>query len=181
MNKKLFLCVAIAAVVASFSARAQVDWASLDAYQGTVTADTFSRLLNEALALNHRVDELGVTGCEFEASHVEVPLLDDTGDAAVIPGQGGGVDGIVTHERRTGELRDDVVLEEFLDQSTRDPTGVEVDLCRCAQIRQLGPRRLRGGQASVNKRGWRRPDMVRDIFEREAESDKRRKPQRDQG
>ena len=50
MNKKLFLCVAIAAVVTSFPVRAQVDWASLDAYQGTVTADTFSRLLNEVYA-----------------------------------------------------------------------------------------------------------------------------------
>ena len=88
----------------------------VDAHRLEVAARGELRLLGEALALDDRVDELGVAGRELEAADVQVPLLDDARDRAVLAHERARVEREVHDERRAREPALDEVLPQLLDE-----------------------------------------------------------------
>ena len=109
-------------------------------------------LLGEPLALDDRVDELGVAGRQLEAAHVQVPLLDDARDRAVLAHERAGVEREVHDERRAHEVALHEVLPQLLDELAVRGQRRLLDALARGERAQLVERGLRGDR--------RRPDAA---------------------
>src|ERR1700742_534457 len=73
-------------------------------------------LLSEPFSLNHRVDQFRISGSQFEPSNIQVPLLGNAGDAAVLTCQRGCLDRKIPDKGWCRQPGADSVFPEFLDQ-----------------------------------------------------------------
>ena len=77
-----------------------------------------------SLALHHGIDELGVAGARLVAVDVEVPLLNDARDAAMVTDQRRGVHGVVNNKCWANEVGNYIVLQQLLNQLAMDGLGI---------------------------------------------------------